>query len=969
MTFKAWHTKPFEHTHENIAFNQLHDTLRHHWLHREEALHLLGNVYVDGCEIDAIIIKRNALIIIDFKDYGGEVKFSENGRWLIDGIKVRGGNQNNPYLQIRKNKYQLLNYLNQRVHFDHSHNLGHIAGLCLFQQKINFDASQLPPGISRWFHITDFSGAFRFSNAIVSPEINLSDEEIKSILAVLDLQSWHPDDIPKEISFPDYSSRVRSPAQLNSEQNQALVLVKEWLENPNVPVFALSGAYGTGMSKVLEALLTQIPASIRPQCFLAPNARIAKLHANDNIEVTSIYSWLYSHTPDGLVNDTPHYPVSCDYAEEISQSGQSFLVIFDAHLLGNEYFISETALYGSGYLLADLLLALKGEKSGVESRPLPKILLLGDPYQLRRGARDKSLLEGQIFKELKIQCGFYELKSQDLDKTISAEQLNFQRELVGQLSTQKFIQLPICTHQVFRTITRGEQTAQIAEALLSHHYHSIYLCATHERAQSVNFGIRNKYLQARASGHLIIGDRVEIYNNTINCSRDENEISKDDRLHAGVFATVKKPANNFFTKTIQLQGRDNPTVVEFAKVTLEVGANWFNILYLPEFLINIKPEVSSDTLLALRIWAREEADSELGAEKAALKVLKENAKSYKNALNNYNEKKRQLSIDTISALEEKELARLALADKRYKEASKVYQIRHNNLILNSQFTYAARLRYAWALTVHRAQSHAPFQRVILDASVAHDTDNPATDSYYRWIYTASTRTVCEMDILRYPILTPLSKTQWHSSSAKIIPLVVKKRFHYNSDRLLSDIDAGIALPEGFNSSTPELYSLLIEVKKAINPVGWHVISVAQHNYKERYVVQRESWEVEMEFNYNGKFEVSLGKFQVTKGEAHLENELENLFKKPVVWRDQTIHSAMIHFENEITAKGWRIIDAEEKHYKAFVIVEHSIGKVKLDINIPSESTVSRKGIISSIHLVQADSEATYTQFKADFIDV
>lgn len=970
MTFKAWLTTPFEHTHENIAFNQLHDTLRHHWLQREDALHLLGNVYVDGYEIDAIIIKRNALIIIDFKDYGGEVNFSENGRWLIDSITVRGGNQSNPYLQIRKNKYQLLNYLNQRVSFEHSHNLGHIAGLCLFQKKIKFDANQLPPGIKRWFHITDFSDVYRFSNAIVSSEINFSDDEIKSILTALDLKLWHPDDMAEEISFPDYSPIHKAPIHLNNEQSQALALINEWLNNPNVPVFALSGAYGTGMSKVLEALLAQRPATNTYQRFLAPNARIARLHANHHhFEVNSIYSWLYSHVPKGLKEDIPHYPIDCVDANVISQSEQPLLVIFDSHLLGNEYFISETALYGSGYLLTDLLLTLKGEKQDGESRILPNILLLGDPYQLRRGAKDKNLLEGTLFKEMNISYGFFELKSQDLDKTTSVEQLSFQRELVGQLSAHKFLQLPVCTPKVFRTIVRGEHTAQIAEALLSSSSRSIYLCATHERAQSVNFSIRNKYLNARALGHLITGDRVETYTNTINLQPNEEGISQHHWLHAGVFATVKKPANNLFSKTIHLQGRDNPTVVDFATVTLEVGTGCFTVLYLPEFLISLKPEVSSDTLLALRIWAREEADIELSDEKAALEKLKENAKLYKGAFKSFDERKSQLSLDSITEFEEKNLTKLALADKSYQEAYQHYQNKHNELVLKSKFTFAARLRYAWALTVHRAQSHAPFQRVILDASVAHDTDNPATDSYFRWIYTASTRTECEMDLLQYPILTPLSKTQWNFSSPKIFPLVVRQRFHFIKDMLTEEDEASIALPEGFNSPTPELYALLLEVKKVIRPIGWHIASVTQHNYKERYVFQSDSKEVELDFNYNSKFEVTLGKCKILKGEAHLEYDLRKMFNKPLLWRDKTIHEAMSYFNKIIIEKGWHVIDGEEKPYKAFAILEHASGKVKLDINIPSESALSRKGIISSIHLVQADSESTYTQFKADFIHV
>ena len=66
MTFKAYRAAPFNHTHENHAFDYLHDLLEAHWVEQDEPLRLLGNFYVDGKEIDALVIKRNAIIVIDF---------------------------------------------------------------------------------------------------------------------------------------------------------------------------------------------------------------------------------------------------------------------------------------------------------------------------------------------------------------------------------------------------------------------------------------------------------------------------------------------------------------------------------------------------------------------------------------------------------------------------------------------------------------------------------------------------------------------------------------------------------------------------------------------------------------------------------------------------------------------------------------------------------------------------------------
>lgn len=239
MTFRAYRAVPFSHAHENRIFNRLHDILLAHWGDQDEPLHLLGNFYVDGSEIDALVVKRNALIVIDFKDYGGKLSFSENARWKIDGKEVRGGNKTNPYQQIRDNKFQLLNYLKNKIDFQSSPNLGHIAGLCLFHQEVEFDEADLPHNISRWFHISDISSAIRSVDAIVSAEINFSNSDIDLLISSLDVPDYHPDGRPNEVPLPSYEGDEPPDDEfLNTEQTLALVKIKDWFEDNVNKVFS-----------------------------------------------------------------------------------------------------------------------------------------------------------------------------------------------------------------------------------------------------------------------------------------------------------------------------------------------------------------------------------------------------------------------------------------------------------------------------------------------------------------------------------------------------------------------------------------------------------------------------------------------------------------------------------------------------------------------------------------------------------
>ena len=198
MTFKAFRGSAFNHSQENKAFNDLYDLLQAHWSERDEPLFLFGNFFVGGKELDALVVKRNAIIVIDFKNYGGEVKFSENNRWTCDGVPVKGGSSINPYQQLRTNKFALLEYINSdRVALKSNPNLGHIAAFTLFHQPIQFEELQVPPKIRSWFHVADMNNAVRTIDGIASASIDLLNADLETLVGTFDVPPYFPDGRPE----------------------------------------------------------------------------------------------------------------------------------------------------------------------------------------------------------------------------------------------------------------------------------------------------------------------------------------------------------------------------------------------------------------------------------------------------------------------------------------------------------------------------------------------------------------------------------------------------------------------------------------------------------------------------------------------------------------------------------------------------------------------------------------------------
>lgn len=934
MTFHAYRGNAFDHTHENKIFNDLCDRLEKVWFQREEALHLMGNFFVDGREFDAIIIKRNALIVLDFKDYGGKLQFSENGPWLIDSLEVRGGSKTNPYNQIRENKFLLLDYLKREVDLQSSPNYGHIAGLCVFHRAVEFDHNSLPGPVSRWFHITDIDHFLRDVDAIVSKAIDLTKRDIQTIVDRLNVPAYAPDGEPGRFNLEPESQSEPSISALRwtPEQSAALTQVNTWLSEDTYKAQIIKGATHTGKRTLQHEILKRIVSQGLSPIIVAPNARLANSYKSQGFsECRSIYSWLYASSPSEFKENRAVHPVGI----ELPNPDEEVLVFVESHLLSDDYYATDTVIYGSGFLLRDLLDTLTGISSQSDAQQkteqvlaLPKMLLFGDPYQLTRGSLLRSFLHGQVFDQRDISYESYELLSQIRMDEDSRQMLAFQGTLVKALVANKFVQLPQAQGEPISELKAGAQTDQIAEALLRWPKQTAMLCAKNDQVYKVNRGIRRKYLNAKDMDLLTVGDIVDFHNRTPNVLADDFVLDEPSWVNAGEFGRVRAVDEKLITRSIRLSGRDSDVALTFglASVELSTGRE-VKIRYLADYVAAEKPELAADQLLALQIWARQDAEEIYSEEKIALAQLKDGSRS------------------------------------RYKEQKAKLDQKLMKYRADSEYLNAARLRYAYALTVHRAQTYLPFSEIILDASTAHDTQNYATSSYFRWIYTASVCCAKKLKLLHYPVLTPLSEASWQVDAARIGPLVKKNRFHFDKNRKPSQADLSQAAPDGFLNPVPELLALYFCVCDQISVSEWYVKGVTQNQYCERYLFVQGETMVEVDFRYNGKFEVTLSACKSNTGDSSKVEELENLLKTKPKFNDDNIALVVDEFAKLVSRKGWYVVAADEKPHKVYVDLAGHIGALKVEINLPGS------GVVSSIKLQQAENEDALTRFTADFVNL
>lgn len=118
-------------------------------------MRLLGNVFVSGSEIDALLICQAGIVVIEFKAMGGEIEFSENGPWTADGYEIRGGNQINPFAQVRSNRFSVIGWLKQNQRAlaasQEAKNILVRAAVC-FGKSIT-PPTNVPPKVQKWLTI------------------------------------------------------------------------------------------------------------------------------------------------------------------------------------------------------------------------------------------------------------------------------------------------------------------------------------------------------------------------------------------------------------------------------------------------------------------------------------------------------------------------------------------------------------------------------------------------------------------------------------------------------------------------------------------------------------------------------------------------------------------------------------------------------------------------------------------------
>lgn len=913
MALKAFRGRPFEHTHENRAFNDLFDALQQHCIATEQDWYLLGNFFVGSRELDAMVIKPNALIIIDFKEFSGALQFSEEGPWLIssaetgDSVTVKGGASINPLRQLRLNKSAMLDFLSRNLaELNPVCNWRHTAALVAFQGKVEFDRQQLPGSIKPWFHISDTRSVVRDLDAIVTREIRLSPENIKDIVGKLGLEVFVPAGIPttRELGHPPIHENA--VCRLTTRQDEALHDFRSWLQN-GTGVFRVTGMASTGKRFLFPRLVEAIDEAGRELLLLTPSVRISSTYQHPLAQPTSIYSWLYTHQPKRFEKQEDRQIGIHEIRDKLFLEGR-IPVLVDAHLLSDEEFEIGDRRYGSGRLLHDFLSVIAKTKT--------PFVIIGDPYQMPRGSLQRSLVSGTMLEQMGLavdHCALTEQIVMDEDNALK----HMQAHLADSLNKNCFNRLPHLSGKRLEILDAGNSRSWTPD-VSNVRAESILICATHEQNSKLNAAVKSRILGHASPTRLAAGDRIDFYNRTPILASTEGSLSLEARsVSSGEIALVDSVDETVETHFVELRGRKEAIRLCFQCASCRLpGLGEVGFRYLVDYFEADRPELASEQYLALQVLAR------------------------------------QLARPLLQPLKAR------LPDKQstdYKEARTEYDRLEYQILQSQGYLSAALIRPAHAMTLHRAQGRRwPSVWVNAARSASSTTANNA--DYFRWLYTATVLADEQCVIRQMPALTPLSNVCIsRAHDLKIAPLPLRQGLFYDITRQPTEQEALLSTPSGFSNMA--LLPLFLTLHERLSDSNWSIADWSEHSYQVVMgLTDRQSMaSVRLRLHYDKKFTVSNLVF--ADGSQPAQDAISTLLCQPFRPQSETLAQALEAFKEQISTLGFSLVEAKESNYRLQLTLAIDDEAVETQVDCDKE------GMISSVRILKASSEGVIKRLE------
>lgn len=727
-------------THENEQFRRVVKIMDAVFKKHKFSGILVGNPFNENYKrfrADAILFYNHGVIVIDFKDYSGQLILPRGDDefksypWYAEkasdhqAIEVKAGAHFlNPFLQLASYR----NAFREIV----EHNL-------ILKQRIN---------PSRVCIANIFSGPLELTNKVPGkyPYYKIAQEsEIGALLYDLNNDNAYDEDIEKAVRsiFPadEYVQEYTIETEIIHKKDiivgeEAKSTIDTFMQAEGNDILVLTSIDASERDNWAKYLFSVADNYEIPEVQgLCHSNRISRRLRSRGIEATSLYSFIYGGNEKTDSNQEEED--KDDWALQViplrSDSGldeRALLIVYDAHLVSRSLSQTDLLRFGSGRLLEDFI-------TFADPSSKRKVVFIGDPYMLSFGSSDDSAVN---IANLKGRCGeriIHCYHQQVIDSQESCKEA-LKCSLAQSLDAQLFNKLSYSFDDgSIVEIEKDEIVEKMKEWFNSpflQEPQKAVLFFKKSDCQKTNLWIKKHCLNKGKD--LAPGDLI-IANNNIFIP-DETGFGNPKRILNGMYFTVKE-IREHISEEIPIKGFPRPVLLSFTKIAvtcLSLSGQNAVIWVLDNYLSSID-ELAKEEQIAVNVFIERRivelkknspfTDSEYYRqlmEDSGYQALSEEEKSAIRSLihNRIVRKEDRIQVTTTGAVR-------SLLKRFYDkyESGIQRQARENDSLINALYA-----KYAWAITVHKAVG-SEFDSVILKGFRA-ENDGICNESYFRWLY-------------------------------------------------------------------------------------------------------------------------------------------------------------------------------------------------------------------------------------------
>lgn len=234
----------YNHTAEREQYINLCKQLRAYYHGREEICLFIANYNIDNCELDGVLIKPDAIIVVEFKNYGGRVTAVENGKWrLANGTEIKGGSGKTVYQQANRNRLAIRDGFREGGIMSMPL-LTNIDALVVFHKPITLD-NHLSEKTQSWLHVCDETSFMEKVRVITSEYLFLTEEYMLSLVEKLELGRDYLDEEFSDVELWGKEEQDSEEGTEDERHQPATVDPSEMTCNMSVPSWLDDYLFGT----------------------------------------------------------------------------------------------------------------------------------------------------------------------------------------------------------------------------------------------------------------------------------------------------------------------------------------------------------------------------------------------------------------------------------------------------------------------------------------------------------------------------------------------------------------------------------------------------------------------------------------------------------------------------------------------------------------------------------------------------